>query len=492
MARILDTLNYNTPDMSRLWLPLLLLSACSSPPAEEPAASRPNFIILLVDDWGWSDAGYLGSDLYVTPNIDKLAADGMRLTTSYSACTVCSPTRASMMTGQYPGRTNVTDFIRGHSFPHEKLMPPDWTMALEQRHTSLAEALKDAGYRTAMVGKWHLEPAGDADEDDYIPEKHGFDINIAGNEWGAPPSYHYPYKREGSDRQMGPLPPGGEEGEYLTDRLTDEALKILDGWGDEPFFLYFPYYTVHTPIEAKDEDAAPFEARVKEGMKHTDPEYAGMLAALDRSVGRVRAKLEDLGVADNTVIILTGDNGGLDRLGSGRPTENKPIRDGKGSAYEGGVRVPSSIYWPGVTQAGAASDVPVITVDYYPTVLDIAGVARAPDHIVDGESLVPMLRDPSAKLGRSTLYWHYPHYHNMGADPHSAIRDGDWRMVEFYADGRTELYNLADDISEAHDLAAEMPDKVAELKAKLDAWRSEVQAQEPLPNPDYDPAKAKR
>ena len=468
----------------------LLLAACSSPPVEE-AQPRPNFIILLVDDWGWSDASCLGSDLYRTPNIDQLAADGVRFATSYAVCTVCSPTRAAMMTGQYPGRTNVTDWIRGHQHPNAKLRPPEWTMKLEQRHTTIAEALKDAGYRTGMVGKWHLEPTGEADEDDYTPEKHGFEINVAGNEWGAPPSYHFPYRREGSDRTLGPMPPGGEEGEYLTDRLTDEALKILEGWGDEPFFLYFPYYTVHTPIEAKDEDAALFEAAVEDGMKHTDAEYAGMLAALDRSVGRLRAKLEGLGIADNTVIILTGDNGGLDRHGSGRPTENRPIRDGKGSAYEGGVRVPAIVHWPGVTPAGAISAEPVITVDYYPTVLDIAAVEAATDHTIDGVSLVPILRDPSASLGRPTLFWHYPHYHNMGATPYSAIRDGDWRLVEFYEDGRVELFNLAEDISEERDLAGEMPDKVRELKSKLDAWRDEVGAQTPRLNPNYDSGKVR-
>ncbi len=467
-----------------------LLVSCSGPPPEQ-AAVRPNFVILLVDDWGWSDAGCLGSDLYRTPNIDGLAADGMRFSTSYAACTVCSPTRAAMMTGQYPGRTHVTDWIRGHQRPHAKLLPPEWTMKIEDRHTTLAEALKGAGYHTGMVGKWHLMPTGEPDQADYMPTRHGFDINVAGNEYGSPPSYHWPYRRENNPAlTLGPMPEGGEEGEYLTDRLTDEALKILDGWGQDPFFLYFPYYTVHTPIEAKGEDAAPFEQSVKDGMTHTDAEYAGMLAALDRSVGRVRAKLEELGVADNTVIILTGDNGGLDRLGSGRPTENKPIRDGKGSVYEGGVRVPSIIYWPGVTRAGAQSDEPVITVDYYPTVLDIAGVAGDPAHnaSVDGKSLVPLLRDPAAELGRATLYWHYPHYHSMGATPYSAIRDGDWRMVEFYEDGRVELFNLADDAGEQHDLAADMPDKVAELKAKLDAWREQVGAQPPRPNPAYDPA----
>lgn len=470
-------------------LSICLFSLACSPPAAEEAAQRPNIVVLLVDDWGWSDAGCLGSDLYKTPNIDALANDGMRFTTSYAACTVCSPTRAAMLTGQYPGRTHVTDWIRGHNRPDAKLLPPEWTMKLEARHTTLAEALRAEGYRTATVGKWHLEPTGEADEDDYIPEKHGFEINVAGNEWGQPPSYHYPYRREGSDRTLGPMPPGGEEGEFLTDRLTDEALKIVEGWADEPFFLYLPYYTVHTPIEALDADAAPFEARIKEGMTHTDAKYAGMLAALDRSVGRIRARLEELGIADNTVILLTGDNGGLDRHDTGRPTENRPLRDGKGSAYEGGVRVPAIVHWPGVTRAGSISDEPIITIDYYPTVLDIVGIDGDVEHnsLVDGVSLTGVLRDPSETLARAELYWHYPHYHSMGATPYSAIRDGDYRLVEFYEDGRAELYNLAADIGEENDLAADMPEKVSELTAKLNAWRERVGAQPPVPNPAYKP-----
>ncbi len=474
---------------SRLCLvPLFaFLLGCSSSVPEQ-TASRPNIVILLVDDWGWSDASCMGSDLYETPNIDALAAEGMRFTTTYAACTVCSPTRAALLTGQYPGRLHLTDWIRGHNRPDAKLLPPVWTMKLEAQHITLAEALRAEGYHTATVGKWHLEPSGDPDQDDYIPEKHGFDINIAGNQWGQPPSYYYPYTREGHpEHTLGPMPPGGEVGEYLTDRLTDEALKIVDGWKDDPFFLYMPYFAVHTPIESRTDDAAPFEARVKPGMRHTDTEYAGMLTAVDRSVGRIRARLKELGIADNTVIFLTGDNGGLDRHDTGRPTENAPLRDGKGSAYEGGVRVPGIVYWPGVTKPASVSDEPIITVDYYPTVLDILGIAGDPEYNkkVDGVSLTPLLRDPSATLGRTELYWHYPHYHTMGATPHSAIRDGNFRLVEFYEDGRTELYDLSSDIGEAHDLSAEMPEKAAELKAKLVAWRAKVGAQDPRPNPAY-------
>ncbi len=465
----------------------VVLTACAVP--SDPGAGKrpPNFLILLVDDLGWTDLGCYGSDFYQTPNIDRLAAAGVRFTHGYAACTVCSPTRAALMTGLYPGRTNVTDWIPGHQREHAPLRPPEWTMRLDHEYTTLAEALGAAGYRTAHVGKWHLMPRLEPDVMlAYAPEHHGFEINVAGNEWGAPASYFHPYERAG--RKMYPLPEGGAEGDYLTDRLTDEALKILDGFGDEPFLLYFPYYTVHTPIQAKPEDVALFEAGVDAAKRHRNPVYAGMLAALDRSVGRLRSKLDDLGIADNTVIVFTGDNGGLDRQGRdgrlGNPTENAPLREGKGSAYEGGVRTPTLYYWPGVTQPGTVTDEPVITVDVYPTLLEIAGVAGDPGHneLLDGTSLAGILRDPTADLNRETLYWHYPHYHNGGSTPHSAIRDGDWRLVHFYEDDRAELYHLAEDIGESRDLAAEMPDKAAELLGKLNAWRAEVRAQEPLQN----------
>ncbi len=456
---------------------------------ESSGAARPNFLILLVDDLGWTDLGCYGSDFYETPNIDRLAADGVRFTHGYAACTVCSPTRAALLTGLYPGRTRVTDWIPGHNRPRAKLSPPDWTMKLEHRYTTLAEALGAQGYRTAHVGKWHLMPRFEPDVMmDFAPERHGFERNIGGNEWGAPGSYYHPYERPG--RRPPPLPEGGSEGDYLTDRLTDEALRILEDYQSEPFLLYFPYYTVHTPIQAKAEDLARFQGRVDPARRHRNPDYAAMLAALDRSVGRMRAKLDELGIAENTVIVFTGDNGGLDRKGPdgrmGDPTENDPLRAGKGSAYEGGVRTPTIYYWPGVTPAGTASDVPVITVDIYPTLLEIAGATGDSEHnaTVDGVSLTGLLRDPARGLDRQALYWHYPHYHNGGATPYSAIRDGDWRLVHFYEDGRTELYNLAEDVGEARDLASEMPDKAAELLAKLDAWRAEVGAQKPVPNPD--------
>lgn len=479
--------------MHRLLVLAALLSlACSTPPEAPEPAKRPNFVVFLVDDLGWSDGGVFGSDLYETPNIDRLAADGMRFSTSYAACTVCSPTRAAMMTGKYPGRTHVTDWIRGHQRPFAKLRVPDWTMKIEARQTTIAEALRADGYRTAMVGKWHLMPNGDPDMGDYVPEKHGFEFNVGGNEWGAPGSYFHPYEHpKQTTRGIGPLPPGGKDGDYLTDRLSAEAASLIEKFGDEPFLLYFPFYSVHTPIQAKEEDIAHYEPLVKEGMLHTDPVYASMTTSVDRGVGLVRAKLEEMGIADNTVILFTGDNGGLDRDGTGRPTENRPLREGKGSSYEGGVRTPGLAYWPGVTGAGAVSEEPIITVDFYPTILEIAGVEGDPAHNakVDGKSLVPLLRDAEAAFDREALYWHYPHYHSQGATPHSAIRAGDWRLVEFFEDDRVELYNLAEDIGEKKDLAAEKPDKVTELRAMLTAWRADVGAQMPTENPDYDPAK---
>ncbi len=469
------------------------LTACGGSSESEPTPKKPNFVIFLVDDLGWSDGGVFGSDLYETPHIDQLAADGLHFRTGYAACTVCSPTRAALMTGKYPARTHVTDWIRGHQRPFAKLSMPDWTMKLEARHRTLAEALGDAGYRTASVGKWHLMPTGEEDMNEYFPDRHGFDVNIGGNQWGQPGSYFHPYEhltREG--RGIGPIPPGGVDGDYLTDRLSAEAARLIEGFGDDPFLLYFPFYSVHTPIQAKDEDIEHYRARVKPGMVHTDPTYAAMVASVDRGVGLVRAKLEAMDVADNTVIIFTGDNGGLDR--DGIPTENAPVREGKGSAYEGGVRTPALVYWPGVTPAGAVSDEPVITMDFYSTILDIADIPGESDSDsreaqIDGLSLVPVLRNPAARLGREALYWHYPHYHKQGATPYSAIRVGDWRLVEFFEDGRAELYNLTEDVGESNDLAAELPDRAAELKAMLSAWRKEVGAQLPTDNPNHDPAK---
>ncbi len=448
-------------------------------------ARRPNFIVFLVDDLGWRDLGCFGSDFYETPNLDRFAAGAMKFTDAYAACTVCSPTRAAMMTGMYPARTRVTDYITGGQPAKSKLLRPDWNQRLNLEYTTIAEALKAAGYRTAHVGKWHLMPRGKPEMNDYLPQFHGFDINIGGNEWGAPGSYFYPY--ESSRRNVGKLPPGGKEGDYLTDQLTREAVKILEAYAGEPFFMYFAYYNVHTPLEGKPDVIEKFKDKLRPGQQHTNPTYAAMLASVDDSVGRILATLEELGLADDTVIIFTGDNGGLDRRGN--PTDNAPLREGKGHVYEGGVREPTIVRWPGVTKSGTVCDEPIITCDYYPTILEIAGVAGDKNHNrqVDGLSIVPLLRDETTQLNRDALYWHYPHYHSGGATPYGSIRARDWKLIEFYEDMRVELYHLKDDISESRNIAALYPRKAAELTERLHGWRKKLDAQMPIPNPAYEP-----
>lgn len=458
---------------------LLLFVLALFPLVSSAQKQKQNFIILLVDDWGWTDGGVFGSDLYETPNIDALAADGVRFTNAYAACTVCSPTRAAMMTGQYPGRSHVTDFIPGKSVSNTPVLIPDWTQRLEARHITIAETLKENGYKTAHIGKWHLTPRSEhlSVTEPYYPEHNGFDINVAGNQWGAPPGgYFLPNRLD---------LPGAEEGEYLTHELTDRALGIIEDWQNESFFIYFPYYNVHTPIQAPVDRTAYFQSRIKEGMTHTDAKYAAMVEAVDQSVGRLRSKLKELKLHNKTTIILTGDNGGLDR--SGRPTDNTPLREGKGSSYEGGVRVPGVIYAPGHSKPGVSSE-PIITVDVFPTILDLANISPSASlaAVLDGQSLLPLLKNHQAQLNRDAIYFHYPHYHSEGAVPHSAIRARDWKLIHFLNDDHTELYHLGDDLSEKNDLSKSQPEKTAELLAQLDRWRHSVQAQIPPQNPNYD------
>ena len=452
----------------RLICCVLLATACLAAGAEQPAA-RPNIVFVLADDMGWTDLGCCGSQYYETPNIDRLAAQGMRFTDAYSACTVCSPSRASVMTGQYPARLHITDWIAGHKRPFAKLSVPDWTMQLSPEIPNVARVLKSAGYATASIGKWHLGPEA------CWPDRQGFDLNVGGCDKGQPPSYFAPYKI--------PTLKEGPDGEFLSDRLTAEALTFIERNKDKPFFLYLPHYAVHTPIQSKPAVVEKYKAKQDKAAPHHNPGYAALVESVDDSVGRLLDKLDALKLSDRTVIVFTSDNGGL--LGC---TSNAPLRAGKGSAYEGGVRVPLIVKWPGVTRPGSVSAAPVISADYFPTLLAMAGAAAPGTHAVDGASLVPLLKQ-SGPLTRDALYWHYPHYHPGGATPYGAVREGDFRLVEFYEDGRVELYNLKDDIGETKDLAAAMPDKAAALRQKLEAWRTRVGAQMPSPNPDHDPAK---
>lgn len=441
---------------------LLLLAGFSS------AAERLNVVVILVDDLGATDLGFAGSDLYKTPHLDALSRESVRFTTAYSACTVCSPTRAALLTGKYPARLRVTDWIPGHARPKAKLKVPDWTQHLPLEEVTLAEAFKSAGYATASIGKWHLGNA------EHYPEKQGFDLNRGGWNKGQPPSYFSPYKI--------PTLEEGSAGEYLADREASEVCQFIDANKDRPFFVYLPCHLVHTPLQAKKELIEKYKALVKDGANHTNAQYAAMIESLDDEVGAILKKLDELKLRERTVVVFTSDNGGLLPV-----TKNPPFRVGKGSAYEGGVRIPLLIRAPGISAGTCAT--PAMTIDLYPTLLELCGVSGDAAHLknVDGKSLAPLLKDPASALDREALYWHYPHYHPGGATPYSAVRAGDFRLVEFYENGKLELYDLKNDVGEQTDLAATKPEKVQELKKRLDAWRAAVGAQAPTANPDYDP-----
>jgi len=445
---------------------LFLLTAGHALTAGEPA-NRPNVIVILADDLGWTDLACYDSDLHETPHLDRLAKNGMRFTQSDSACTVCSPTRAALMTGKYPARLRITDWIPGLMPDNPKLLVPIWTKHLPTTETTLARLFRSMGYITALIGKWHLGG------EDYYPHKHGFDINIAGTDKAAPPSYFAPWKI--------PTLSEGKDGEYLTDRLGDEAVKFIEKNKDRPFFLYMPHFAVHTPIQGRADLVDKYKAKLKAGLTHNNAAYAAMLESLDATVGRIRSKLQELKLDDNTIIIFTSDNGG--RVPT---TSNRPLRFGKASAYEGGVRVPLIVHWPGVTKAGRVSDTPVITMDLFPTLVEMARLKDAPKH--DGVSLAPLLRDTGG-LTRTELFWHYPHHQHYqlgGAMPYGAIRSGDFKLIEFFNDMSVELYDIKNDIGEQKNLVKERPKLVEELRTRLHTWRRDVGAQMPTPNPKYD------
>ncbi|MGB0583211.1 MAG: sulfatase, partial [Limisphaerales bacterium] len=458
--------------MKRTLLLLLLIFA-----SQLEAAKRPNIILFLVDDMGWTDLGCYGSDLYETPNIDRLADEGIRFRRAYAACTVCSPTRAAILTGMYPARLHVTDFIAGHPFHNTKLRIPDWTKQLNVEHVTIAEELKRLDYKTAHIGKWHLTPRDGVEHPDLWPEAQGFDKNIGGFSAGAPGSYHWPYGR-GRDKQQGKvinLPNKGKQGDYLTDTLTDEAVKIIQEWKDDPFFIYFSYYNVHTPLQAKAEYVKEFEGKVKNGARHTNPTYAAMIRSLDESVGRVLNQLENHGLSDDTIIMFTADNGGLIEQGNKvRVTSNLPVRNGKGSVYEGGVRVPGIIKWPGVVTGGQVNSFPIISMDFLPTILDIVEIK--PTNRPDGISLTKLLRGQSIDR-RSELFWHYPHYHSMGGVPYTAMLSGNHRLIHFHEDDRLEFYDIANDPHENTNLASSRPQLAKHFLSRMNAWRKRVDAQ---------------
>ncbi len=474
-------------------------------------SGRPNILFILVDDLGWKDLGCYGSTFYETPNIDRLAAEGMRFTDAYAACPVCSPTRASIMTGKYPARLGLTDWIPGRFHnrgqePENRLVPPEFKPYLDHKETTLAEALKENGYKTGFFGKWHL---GD---EPYWPEHQGFDINKGGWTRGAPYYSHYNPETDRWTGESGYFSPyknprldDGPEGEYLTDRLTQETMDFIEDNQNQSFLAYLSFYTVHNPLAGKEKLVERFRQKAKEmgltekqqfeenpewadtrpyglwrqRLVQANPEYAAMIYSLDENVGKLMHKLDDLDLADNTVLVFMADNGGL-ATAEGSPTTNAPLRTGKGWLYEGGIRESMIIKWPGVVKPGSVCSEPVISTDFYPTILQMTQSGLKPDQHQDGESLVPLLRGEES-LHRDCLYWHYPHYSNQGGNPGSAIRCGNYKLITDYETERLELYDLKADIGEQNNIIDEKPELAIGLHKKLQQWLESVKADLPSP-----------
>lgn len=449
----------------------------SSHAANGAPQSRPNVVFILIDDMGWADGECFGSSYYQTPNLNRLASEAVRFTQAYASCAVCSPTRAAIMTGKAPARLHLTDWIPGEGTPKQsRFRVPDWQQHLPLEETTLPEALKSRGYATASIGKWHLGGRG------FEPQNQGFDVNVAGGHIGHPASYFWPYGNEtASHRVPGLAAQGGKDGEYLSDRLTEEGLKFIEANKDKPFFLFLPHNAVHAPLMGKDELVENYSRKLG-AHGQSNHVYAAMIQSVDESVGRIMKKLDELHLADRTVVIFTSDNGGAVHFGKPPATSNAPLRLGKGYAYEGGLRVPLLVKVPGLTRGGTVCDLPVISHDFFPTLLELAGADQKPNRTtLDGISFAPLLRGED-RLPREELFWHYPHYwFGKNVAPYSVARVGDWKLIRFYEDDREELYNLRDDLSEKNDLAPKMLEKRRTLSARLDEWLKQVGAQMPVP-----------
>ncbi len=455
---------------------------------------KPNFLFIFMDDMGWRDLACSGSSFYETPHIDRLCSQGMFFENAYASCPVCSPSRASFLTGKYPARLKVTDWIdmSGTSHPlRGRLVDAPYVKHLPEGEYTIAQALREEGYSTWHVGKWHLGGR------EYYPEHFGFDRNIGGCSWGHPnQGYFAPYGIE--------TLPEGPEGEYLTDRLTDEAVRLLDEHreegGEKPFFLNLCYYAVHTPIQAKEEDIARFEEKARrlgldrqqaleEGEEfrtvdkagkrvvrrkvQSDPVYAAMIWNLDQNVGRLLEALERNGQAQDTVVVFTSDNGGL-ATAEGSPTCNAPAAEGKGWMYEGGTRVPLLVRYPAMIKPGSRCETSVTTPDFYPTFLELAGSAPKKGCGVDGRSMVPLFRQEAVE--ERPIFWHYPHYGNQGGQPGASVLLGKWKLIEFYEDGCEELYDLERDLPERENLIEKYPETAEKLRGLLHQWQKEAGA----------------
>jgi arylsulfatase A-like enzyme len=451
------------------------------------ASAEPpqNVVFLLVDDLGWTDLGCYGSDFYETPRVDQLAARGLRFTQAYAAAPVCSPTRAAILTGKFPARLGMTIWHEGAvggGPTNRPLRDAPSTPNLPHDEVTLAERFQEAGYFTAHVGKWHLGKAA------WYPETQGYEVNVGGTFWGAPSTYFHPFRGPWSRtdpelRYVPGLGPGAE-GDYLTDRLTDAALELMAAADGRPFFLSLWFHTVHTPIEGKPELVERYRARAQ-GQRHGHASYAAMVHSMDQNVGRVLDKLDELQLTERTVVILTSDNGGVDfETRSGIPTSNAPLRSGKGTLYEGGIRVPLLVCWPGRTRPGAVCHQLVSSQDFSPTLREGFGLGTGRSDEVDGISFHLQLAEPAAPLDREALYWHYPHYYPR-MTPASAVRHNNWKLIHYYEDDHLELYDVGQDLAEQRDLSGQQPERAAALRSRLDEWRRAVGARQPRPNPDF-------
>jgi arylsulfatase A-like enzyme len=449
-------------------------------------SNKPNILFILADDLGWADLGYTGSEFYETPNLDRLAAEGMVFTNAYAAAPICSPSRAAILSGKYPARLHLTDWIPGNPpAKNQQLAAKPFKKQLDIEEVTLAEALKSGGYKTFFSGKWHLG------EEPYYPKHQGFEINMGGNHTGHPSSYFSPYKN--------PQLPDGPEGEYLTDRLTDETILFMEQEKNHPFFAFLSFYTVHLPLQGKQDKVEKYRKKlekmtysgddfVQQGTTYfknhqNDPVYAAMVESMDENVGRLLKFLDENGLAKNTIIVFTSDNGGMSSSNQTNniPTSNLPLRAGKGYLYEGGIREPLIIRWPDKIKKNSESDFPVTGTDFYPTLLSLASLPLQPDQHKDGISFKPILE--GEVLEARPVFWHYPHYSGgLGGKPSGAVRFGDYKLIEFYEDMKVELYNVVDDIGEENNLALTMPDKAKTLLELLHQSRKETNAQMPIKN----------
>ena len=447
--------------------------ALSAKRPEKEIKLKPNFLFILADDLGWPQLGCYGSKFYETPNIDQLASEGIRFTDAYSAGPVCSPTRASIMTGRYPARLHITDYIPGDAFPFEKLKQPEWQKYLPLDEVTIAEVLKGAGYATASFGKWHLSVAKKPPESEqYDPDKQGFDEIVI------------------TEKPVSKQDP--EKDAHNVDLITEKSLGFLERNKDKPFFLYVAHNTIHAPLMGKKNLIEKYKNKSGSDLPQNNPIIAAMLEELDSSVGKVLKKLNELKIVDKTIVIFVSDNGGLEK-----DAKQTPLRSGKANLYEGGIRVPLIVRWSGVTKPGSVCSEPVISADFFPTFVDILGLESKMPKQIDGVSIVPLLTQRGI-FSRQAIYWHYPHYHSAGIGPCGAIRSGDYKLIEWFdeticgTDNRYELYNLKEDIGEKNDLSKKMPRKVKELKRMLADWRVKVDAQMLTPNSNYNPQKAKK